>query len=72
VSYWLESDADIEPLSDVQWADWDAEGRLLVATRAAKLQIWDIETQGQGPLFEEDLSLLQPDPRPAPVWAREW
>jgi hypothetical protein len=72
VSYWLEANDDIQPLADVQWADWDAEGRLLVATRSGKLQIWDLEAHGAEPLFEEDLSLLEPDPQPAPAWARRW
>src|SRR5262245_10004393 len=32
VSYWLELRDDVRPLDDVQWADWDRDGRLLVAT----------------------------------------
>jgi hypothetical protein len=72
VSYWLETDEDIQPLNHIQWADWDREGHLLVATRGGKLQIWSRDFDGSDLLFEEDLSLLQPDPTPAPVWAQRW
>jgi hypothetical protein len=72
VSYWLEADDDIRPLDHVQWADWDREGHLLVATRDGKLQIWNLDGEDTKPLFEEDLSFLEPDPAPAPAWAGRW
>ena len=72
VSYWLETDDDIQPLNYVQWADWDQEGHLLVATRSGKLQVWNRDGDGSDPLFEEDLSLFKPSPAPAPAWAQRW
>src|SRR5262245_19743443 len=34
VSYSLEADGEIQLLDDLQWADWDRDGHLLVATRS--------------------------------------
>lgn len=60
-------------LDDVQWADWDDRGRLLVATVDGRLQIRD------GPdgapdrvVFDEELAGEAPDPRPPPPEARSW
>ena len=72
ISYWLETDNDVQPLNYVQWADWDQEGHLLLATRDGKLQAWSLNDESSEPLFEEDLSLLESDPTPAPAWARQW
>jgi hypothetical protein len=59
-------------LSDVQWADWAADGRLLVATRAGRL-----ETRGARSWLEADsvvaeLAHDEPAPREAPADARRW
>ncbi|MFN8504626.1 hypothetical protein [Kouleothrix sp.] len=70
VSYWLEAYGDIQLLPDVQWADWDRDGHLLVATRSGKLQIWNLTSHQV--LFEADLSSSEPSPAPAPKWARRW
>lgn len=72
VHYWMETDNEIDVLDDLQWADWDGEGRLLAATRSGKLQIRRLEGARAEVVFEEDLSLLAPDPRPAPEWAERW
>ena len=72
VGYWLEVNGDIRLLSDLQWADWDRDGHLLVATRSGKLQVWNLEADGPEVLFEEDLSLSEPNPTPAPAWAQQW
>src|SRR5262245_6120942 len=72
VSYWLETDDDLQPLNHVQWADWDREGHLLIATRSGKLQAWNLDGETSQVLFEEDLSLLEPNPVPAPAWAQQW
>lgn len=72
VAYWLESRDDLCPLEDVQWADWDNEGRLLVATRRGALQIQRLFGFEAEVEFERDLSFLEPDPAPAPAWARRW
>lgn len=70
--YWLEAGGDLRPLRDLQWADWDAEGRLLAATRSGRLQIREGSGDAVRVLCEEDLAPLAPDPRPAPEWARRW
>ena len=72
VNYWLETDDDVQPLNHVQWADWDQDGHLLVATRDGKLQVWNLDGEDSEPLFEENLSLLEPEPVPAPAWAQRW
>ena len=72
VGYWLEADGEIQLLNHLQWADWDREGHLLVATRSGKLQVWNIDGDGSEVLFEEDLSLSEPNPAPAPAWAQRW
>jgi hypothetical protein len=72
VNYWLEVDGKIELLDHFQWADWDRDGRLLAATRSGKLQIWTLDGNRFEVLFEEDLSLYEPNPTPAPAWAQQW
>ena len=57
VGYWLEGEGDIQLLNHLQWADWDREGHLLVATRSGKLQVWNFDGGGLEVVFEEDLSL---------------
>lgn len=57
---------------DAQWADWDANGRLLVATFAGRLQIRVPEGDDVVPAFDADLAALTPDPQTPPAWAREW
>jgi hypothetical protein len=72
VGYWLEAEGEIQPLHHIQWADWDREGHLLVATLSGKLQIRQLDGNRLQVLFEEDLSLAKPNPAPAPAWARRW
>jgi hypothetical protein len=72
VRYSLESDSDVAVLDDLQWADWDPNGRLLVATRSGKLQVRDLTSDRSEVAFEENLSLLEPNPVPAPASARRW
>ena len=72
VRYSLESGENVELLDDLQWADWDREGRLLVATRSGNLQIRNVTADHSEILFEEDLSILEPNPTPAPAWAQRW
>jgi hypothetical protein len=71
VRYWLKG-RDLVLLDDVQWADWDQQGRLLVATRAGLLQVRRVGRGLSQTLFEEDLSALRPNPSPAPAWAASW
>ena len=72
VRYSLESDGDLELLDDLQWADWDQEGQLLAATRTGKLQVRSLDADRPEIIFEEDLSVLDPNPTPAPLWAQRW
>ena len=72
VQYSLEADGQLTLLNDLQWADWDREGRLLVATRTGRLQIRHFASKREHTVFEEDLALLDPKPVPAPGWACHW
>jgi hypothetical protein len=56
-------------LDDVQWADWDSQGRLLVATAEGRLQILG---DARRPDWEVDLSGRVPEPVPPPPEASEW
>jgi hypothetical protein len=57
-------------LEGVQWADWDHEGRLLVATTDGKLQVWDCEKDAV--ISEVALGHLTPSPSPPPAEAYRW
>jgi hypothetical protein len=59
-------------LEDVTWADWAPDGRLLVATRAGRLEIRDPDERELPVVRAHDLSALQPEPRPSPDWAQRW
>jgi hypothetical protein len=59
---------DDQVLDDVQWADWSADGRLLVATVDGRLQVRDGSTASG----EVDLAALSPDPQPPPALATRW
>ena len=72
VAYWLEAGGDMRALDDLQWADWDRDGRLLVATRSGRLQVRRVGDEGSEVLFDEDLSLVEPNPVAAPAWAGRW
>jgi len=60
------------PLADAQWADWDAEGRLLVATIDGRLQIRVPDRTGYTLLHETDVASLEPSPTAPPHDARVW
>ena len=72
VRYSLEADGQLTLLDDLQWADWDRDGRLLVATRTGKLQVRPHGSEPGQIVFEEDVTLLDPKPVPAPEWAHHW
>lgn len=71
-AYFLSRGDDLVALDDVQWADWDAAGRLLVASTSGRLQIREVSGLDARVVFEEDLSAVTPDPQPPPSWAAEW
>jgi hypothetical protein len=68
--YWVDRGDEIEILEGVQWADWDAAGRLLVATSDGRLEVQLRAEALHEPII--DLSGMEPDPQPAPAWANEW
>lgn len=72
VHYSLEADGRLTLLDDCQWADWDRDGRLLVATRTGKLQVRRMNSEHEETVFDKDLTRLDPTPTPAPDWAQHW
>jgi len=72
VKYSLEAGGELTLLDDLQWADWDREGRLLAATRTGKLQVRHLGSVQDSIVFEEDLAPLDPTPAPPPDWAQRW
>mgnify|MGYP001815638925 CR=1 FL=1 len=70
--YSLTRKNDVDLLEDVQWADWDASGRMLIATVDGRLQAREYQEREHEVVFEHDLSGLTPEPVAAPAWAGEW
>jgi hypothetical protein len=68
--YELRSNNLTRHLEEVQWADWDANGRLLVATDDGRMQIRD--GAGDVVLWEADEGSATPDPSPPPAEASTW
>lgn len=66
----LVGDAVDRVLTGVQWADWTADGRLLVATSDGHLQVR--AGGGDDVTWESDLAALAPDPQPPPPEAARW
>ncbi len=67
--YSLRTDEDLAVLDGVQWADWAADGRLLVATDSGALEVRRVDGLTVEVEWSHDLSQLGPDPAPAPSWA---
>ena len=72
VRYAIAQAGVMRPLDDLQWADWDHEGRLLAATRSGTLQMLGVERTETRVLWEESIAHASPDPRPAPDHAARW
>jgi len=70
--YQLRHEHGVTDLGDVQWADWDSTGRLLVATTDGRLQIRVGPPRALEVAWETDLNSFEPDPRPAPSEASRW
>ena len=66
--YTLWTDSAEHPLPDVQWADWHADGRLLVATKDGRLQVRDAGSVE----WEHDLARYEPAPIAPPAEASHW
>ena len=72
VHYQVMGDSGPVSLDDVQWADWDGEGRLLVATRDGRLQVREWARDRRAVRWEASLSDLAPAPTPPPREAVRW
>jgi hypothetical protein len=58
----------VTALGRATWADWDQQGRLVLA-RDGRLNVW---TEEQGFVALYDFNGQAPDPQPSPIWAHEW
>lgn len=72
VRYALADAGEVRPLDDLQWAEWDPQGRLLAATRDGHLQRWEPGGSDWTLLSDTDLTAHVPDPMPPPAWALRW
>src|SRR5437588_6294189 len=73
IEYFLqEGPGEITPLPEAAWADWDRQGRLLMATRDGELAVCECGRTGLKQTWSEDLRDRKPDPQPAPAWAGRW
>jgi hypothetical protein len=70
--YEIVEDGEVLRLADAQWADRDADGRLLVATTDGKLQVRDYSKRSLSVRSEVDLRALMPSPSPPPQEAHRW
>jgi hypothetical protein len=71
VRYEVQLGGDATVLDGVQWAYWDGEGRLLVATEEGRLQIRERAEEGST-VWEADEGSNEPDPSPPPADASIW
>jgi hypothetical protein len=71
VTYEIAADNTVNAL-DAQWADWDADGRLLVATRDGRLQIRELSTDGLRVVSEANAAAETPQPAAPPADALRW
>jgi hypothetical protein len=70
--YELRTGGAVTELGDVQWADWDADGRLLVATTDGRLQVRTGDPPNLEVAWETDLARFEPNPQPPPAEASKW
>lgn len=63
---------DFAPLREAAWADWDHQGRLLMATRDGELTVCECQGTRLNRVWSEDLRDRSPNPQPAPAWAGRW
>jgi len=69
--YLLRAGTEERLLPDVQWADWDPRGRLLVATKRGALEIRTGSTFATV-AWTRNLAADTPDPKPPPADASRW
>ena len=70
--YTMAAGGDPVALGDVQWADWDRRGRLLVATIDGRLEVRERAWQAADAVWSSDVTNERPDPTPPPPEARRW
>lgn len=63
---------DVTPVPGAVWADWDHQGRLLMATREGTLEVCQCHGTRLERIWTKDLRERTPDPQPAPSWANRW
>ena len=59
-------------LSDAVWTDFDRKGRLVIASAAGELRIFEIHDSNLATVFSSNLNSLKPIPVQAPEWAKKW
>jgi hypothetical protein len=73
MEYFLQDTAaDVTPLPEAVWADWDYQGRLLMATRDGALEVSECHGTRMNRVWSENLGDRTPNPQPAPTWASRW
>ena len=72
VTYEIAAGDQLIALDDAQWADWDADGRLLVATRDGRLEIRELSTSGARVVSEANPAVATPHPEAPPAEALHW
>jgi hypothetical protein len=72
VAYEIVTGEQVTALDDAQWADWDAAGRLLVATRDGRLQVRELSERGSRVLSEANAAAETPRPQAPPAEALRW
>jgi hypothetical protein len=74
VRYELHVGGRARHLEGVQWADWEANGRLLIATTDGRLQIREVARGADegSVVWEADEAAFVPDPTPPPAEAALW
>jgi len=73
MEYFLQDTPDnVISLSQAVWADWDHQGRLLMATREGTLEVCQCQGARLDRVWSENLRDRTPDPQPAPSWASHW
>jgi hypothetical protein len=72
IHYLVEREGELAALPDAVWADWAADGGMLVATTGGALRIESVTPTGLETAWRHDLAELRPAPVRAPAWALRW
>lgn len=65
-------DGQITPLPEAAWADWDHDGRLLMATYRGTVTVQEQRKRVWTETWTHDLNDLAPAPAEPPTWAEGW